>query len=69
MTDLEWVQQELDRYGQEEETVKRLVKIQNDLVRVKAELAGARESLVGIRGTKREFQWQLNYMKEHGKLP
>jgi predicted nucleic acid-binding Zn-ribbon protein len=70
MTDLEWVQKELARYEQEEtEAQDRLIKAREGCIRAKKELAAAKESLAGIQGAKDEFKYQLEYVKEHGKLP
>jgi predicted nucleic acid-binding Zn-ribbon protein len=70
MSDIAWVKRELDRYeNEEEETMKRLAKARSELTRAKAEYSATKELLAGIRGGKKEFLWQLDYWKEHGRLP
>jgi hypothetical protein len=70
MTDVEWVRKEISFWEQEEkDTLKRVAKAQKELTRAKAELAAAREWLIGSRGAKEEMLWQLDWFSKHGELP
>jgi hypothetical protein len=70
MDSKEWAEQELARYRKEEiETVKRVARARERVDRAKAELAAAKEWLEGTRGGIKEFEYQMDYLASHGRLP
>lgn len=56
MNDMEWAQKELALNQQTEIEAAKLV-------------TAAQEMLAGAQGGIKEFAWQIEYYKEHGKLP
>jgi hypothetical protein len=70
MSDKEWAERELRHFQREElmetERVKKAVEA---LEAAEKELALAKESLTGARGCVAEMNFQLEYFKEHGRLP
>ena len=70
MNNSDWVEQELTWHQKEElEAIKRVAKAQEDVIKAKAELAAAKECLAGVRGGIREFEFQLDYLNLHVRLP
>jgi hypothetical protein len=70
MADKEWAEKELkDLQICELPAIDRVKKAKDALKSAKEEMFAAKESLKGIRGCIAEMTWQLDYYKEHGKLP
>jgi len=70
MPDIEWVKKGLSDFQKDElAEIERVKKAYAALEAAKKELADAKESLKGTRGCIAEMEWQLEYYKEHGKLP
>jgi phage shock protein A len=70
MRDKEWAEKALRGFQQEETyAVERVKNAESNLANAKTELSEAKESLNGVRGCISEMTWQLEYLKEHGKLP
>jgi hypothetical protein len=70
MPDKEWVEKALHDFQRDELTeVERVKKAYAAVEAANKELSEARESMKGIRGCIAEMTWQLDYYKEHGKLP
>jgi hypothetical protein len=70
MNAYDWVTAELCHFQKEEMSAIERVKIAKDnLTKARADLAAAQETLIGVRGGIAEFTWQMEYLKEHGKLP
>jgi hypothetical protein len=70
MPDKEWVEKALLDFQRDELVeIERVKKAYEALEAAKKELADAKESLKGTRGCIVEMTWQLEYYKEHGKLP
>jgi VIT1/CCC1 family predicted Fe2+/Mn2+ transporter len=68
MTDLEFIQKQLDRSDEEErEALGRIAK--TELTETKMELAAAKERLEGARCLRKVFLWEREYLNEHGRLP
>jgi hypothetical protein len=64
------VEQALHDFQRDELTeVERMKKALVAVKAAKKEFSEAKESLKGIRGCIVEMTWQLDYYKEHGKLP
>jgi len=70
MADKEWAEKALqDFQASELSAVEDVKKAEEALETAKAKLITAKEVLKGIRGCIAEMNWQLDYYKEHGKLP
>jgi hypothetical protein len=70
MPDKEWAEKALLGFQRDELVeIERVKKAYEALEAAKKELADAKESLKGTRGCIAEMTWQLEYYKEHGKLP
>jgi hypothetical protein len=70
MADKEWAEKALSDFQKNELTaIERVKKAEDALEAAREELLSAKESLKGIRGCIAEMTWQLDYYKEHGKLP
>jgi hypothetical protein len=70
MADKEWAEKALLDFQRNEITeAERVKNAYAAFEAAKKELSEAKESLKGIRGCIAEMTWQLDYYKEHGKLP
>ena len=70
MADKEWAEKALrDFQASELPAVERVKKAEEAIEAAREELKAAKEALKGIQGCIAEMNWQLDYYKEHGKLP
>jgi len=70
MADKEWAEKALHDFQKSElPAVERVKKAEEAMETAREELIAAKEALQGIRGCIAEMNWQLEYYKEHGKLP
>jgi hypothetical protein len=67
---VDWVKNQLLHFQKEEVCYVQAVQIASQkLEKAKEEFVKAEERLDGIRGVIKEFEWQLNFYGENGRLP
>jgi hypothetical protein len=70
MYDKEWLEQELEKERKYEiEAARRVIKLREEMIKVKAEFAAAKEYLEGVRGMIRVFEFEVDSLALNESIP